>query len=167
MKNLNAEHMARMFRESGYRAQSVTSRNSSELDTFSGQLARGEINYLCVADILNEGIDIPEIDTVLFLRSTESLTVFLQQLGRGLRLADGKTCLTVLDFVAQANRNYNYESRFRALVSRTTRSVTQEIKNGFTFLPRGCTITMEKQAQEYILTNIKEAILISLVYVVR
>lgn len=154
----HAEHMARMFRENGYRAQSVTSRNSFELDTFSGQLARGEINYLCVADILNEGIDIPEIDTVLFLRPTESLTVFLQQLGRGLRLADGKTCLTVLDFVAQANQNYNYESRFRALVGRTTRSVTQEIKNGFTFLPRGCSITMEKQAQEYILTNIKEAI---------
>lgn len=154
----HAEQMARMFQENGYRAKAVTSRNSSELDAMSGQLARGEINYLCVADILNEGIDIPEIDTVLFLRPTESLTIFLQQLGRGLRLADGKTCLTVLDFVAQANKSYNYESRFRALVGRGTHSIQHEIKNGFTFLPRGCTITMEKQAQEYILKNIKEAI---------
>ena len=47
-----------------------------------------EINYLFVVDIFNEGIDIPDIDTVLFLRPTESLTVFLQQLGRGLRLAE-------------------------------------------------------------------------------
>ncbi|MDE6078017.1 MAG: hypothetical protein K2G29_09815, partial [Muribaculaceae bacterium] len=80
-----------------YKAVSVTSRNSADIDKVSGMLSRGEINYLCVSDILNEGIDIPEIDTVLFLRPTESLTVFLQQLGRGLRLADGKTCLTVLD----------------------------------------------------------------------
>lgn len=154
----HAEYMARMLNETGYKAFSVTSKNSADIDTASGQLARGEINYLCVADILNEGIDIPEIDTVLFLRPTESLTIFLQQLGRGLRLADGKTCLTVLDFVAQANSSYNYESRFRALVGRGTRSIEKEIKDGFIFLPRGCSITMEKQAQEYILKNIKEAI---------
>lgn len=154
----HAEFMARMFNEAGYKAMAVTSRNSEDIDMASDKLAHGEINYLCVADMLNEGIDIPEIDTVLFLRPTESLTVFLQQLGRGLRLADGKTCLTVLDFVAQAHQNYNYESRFRALVGRGNRSVENEIKNGFLFLPRGCSITMERQAQEYILKNIREAI---------
>ena len=154
----HAEFMARMFNETGYKAMSVTSRNSLEIDAASDKLAHGEINYLCVADILNEGIDIPEIDTVLFLRPTESLTIFLQQLGRGLRLADGKTCLTVLDFVAQANQSYNYENRFRALIGRGNRNVQDEIKNGFMFLPRGCSITMEHQAQEYILKNIREAI---------
>lgn len=154
----HAEFMARMFNETGYKAMAVTSRNSEDIDMASDKLAHGEINYLCVADMLNEGIDIPEIDTVLFLRPTESLTVFLQQLGRGLRLADGKTCLTVLDFVAQAHQSYNYESRFRALVGRGNRSVEDEIKNGFLFLPRGCSITMERQAQEYILKNIREAI---------
>lgn len=154
----HAVYMDTMFRQHGYRSMAVTSRNSSDIDEASMMLARGEINYLCVADILNEGIDIPEIDTVLFLRPTESLTIFLQQLGRGLRLADGKTCLTVLDFVAQANKSYNYESRFRALIGRTSCGIEKEIKNGFTFLPRGCSITMEKQAQEYILKNIHEAI---------
>lgn len=154
----HAEFMARMFNETGYKAMAVTSRNSEDIDMASDKLAHGEINYLCVADMLNEGIDIPEIDTVLFLRPTESLTVFLQQLGRGLRLADGKTCLTVLDFVAQAHQSYNYESRFRALVGRGNHSVEDEIKNGFLFLPRGCSITMERQAQEYILKNIREAI---------
>ena len=154
----HAEFMAKMFNAAGYKAMAVTSRNSEDIDMVSDKLAHGEINYLCVADMLNEGIDIPEIDTVLFLRPTESLTVFLQQLGRGLRLADGKTCLTVLDFVAQAHQSYNYESRFRALVGRGNRSVEDEIKNGFLFLPRGCSITMERQAQEYILKNIREAI---------
>ena len=154
----HAEYMDTLFRQNGYKSKSVTSRNSAEIDDASMMLARGEINYLCVADMLNEGIDIPEIDTVLFLRPTESLTIFLQQLGRGLRLADGKTCLTVLDFVAQANQSYNYESRFRALVGKTTDSIEKEIKKGFTFLPRGCSITMERQAQEYILKNIHEAV---------
>ena len=154
----HAEFMDRMFREHHYKSMAVTSRNRADVDEASMMLARGEINYLCVADILNEGIDIPEIDTVLFLRPTESLTIFLQQLGRGLRLADGKTCLTVLDFVAQANQTYNYESRFRALVGRTSNSIEDEIKNGFTFLPRGCSITMERQAQAYILKNIHEAL---------
>lgn len=154
----HAEMMADMFNKSGYKAVSVTSRNSADIDRVSSMLARGEINYLCVSDILNEGIDIPEIDTVLFLRPTESLTVFLQQLGRGLRLADGKTCLTVLDFVAQANKSYNYERRFRALVGKSMKSISHEIQTGFKFLPRGCSITMERQAQEYILQNIKNAI---------
>lgn len=154
----HAETMARMLSETGCKAKSITSSNSAELDVASGMLARGEINYLCVADILNEGVDIPEIDTILFLRPTESLTIFLQQLGRGLRLADGKTCLTVLDFVAQASKSYNYERRFRALVGKSTKSVTEEIKNGFRFLPHGCSITMEREAQEYILRNINDAI---------
>lgn len=154
----HAESMAQMLNVHGYKARSVTSRNAADIDTVSAQLARGEIHYLCVADILNEGIDIPEIDTILFLRPTESLTIFLQQLGRGLRLADGKTCLTVLDFVAQANKSYNYERRLRALVGRSGRSIEREVKDGFVFLPRGCSITMERQAQEYILENIKGAI---------
>ena len=154
----HAEWMAAMFNGNGYKAASVTSKNSSEIDNYSELLAHGEINYLCVADILNEGIDIPEIDTVLFLRPTESLTIFLQQLGRGLRLADGKTELTVLDFVAQASKKYNYESRFRALIGPTNTTVRQQVANGFTLLPRGCSINMELQAQQYILNNINDSI---------
>ena len=61
-----------------------------------------------MVDLYNEGVDIPEVNTILFLRPTESLTVFLQQLGRGLRLSEGKECLTVLDFVGQAHKNYNF-----------------------------------------------------------
>ena len=62
------------------------------------------MNLLFTVDLFNEGVDVPEIDTVLFLRPTESATVFLQQLGRGLRLADDKPCLTVLDFIGNQAR---------------------------------------------------------------
>ena len=161
-----AESMNAMLNEAGFKSMAVTSRsipsgqnrsNFDALEDASGKLARGDVNYLCVADMLNEGVDIPEIDTILLLRPTESLTIFLQQLGRGLRLADGKNALTVLDFIAQAHTAYNYESRFRALMGRNHSSTSENISNGFPFLPPGCSIKMEPVAREYILNNILNA----------
>jgi superfamily II DNA or RNA helicase len=120
-------------------------------------LIQGEIKFIFVVDLYNEGIDIPEANTILFLRPTESLTVFLQQLGRGLRLAEGKECLTVLDFVGQAHKNYDFEQKFRALVGKTKYSVQHYIENGFVHLPKGCFVQLEKQAKDYILRNIKSS----------
>ena len=147
----------------GYRADMLSGEDSLERrEKIVSQFRARKINYLCVVDIYNEGVDIPEIDTVLFLRPTKSLTIFLQQLGRGLRLAPDKECLTVLDFVAQAHVNYSYESRFRALIPKAKNATTTAIKDAvaesFTMLPRGCTITMDKLAREYIISNIKSAI---------
>ncbi|QOY35309.1 DUF3427 domain-containing protein [Anaerobacillus isosaccharinicus] len=121
------------------------------------KLLKGEITFIFVVDLYNEGIDIPEVNTILFLRPTESLTVFLQQLGRGLRLSEGKDCLTVLDFVGQAHKNYSFEEKFRALIGRTKHSVKHYVENGFFNIPKGCFIQLEKQAKEYILRNIKES----------
>ena len=106
--------------------------------TAKKRLVGGELRFLFVVDIYNEGVDIPEVNTVLFLRPTESLTVFLQQLGRGLRLSEDKECLTVLDFIGQANRKYNFEEKFAALLSNTNHSVQYEIKHGFISAPKGC-----------------------------
>jgi hypothetical protein len=117
-----------------------------------------EINFLFVVDLYNEGVDIPAVDTVLFLRPTESLTVFLQQLGRGLRMAAGKECLTVLDFIGQAHRGYNWEMRFRGLMDRPKRSIEEEIVEGCLHLPLGCIIRLERVAQQYVLENIRQAI---------
>lgn len=156
----HAEDTASGLRRAGYSAEALTSDDSPEdrkkkITRFKG----GEINYLCVVDIFNEGVDIPGIDTVLFLRPTKSLTVFLQQLGRGLRLAPGKDCLTVLDYVAQANKKYSFESRIRALVGKNiSNRLEDQVAKGFTYLPRGCAIEMDKLAQQYILDNIQGAI---------
>lgn len=121
------------------------------------RLVKGEVHFIFVVDIYNEGVDIPEVNTVLFLRPTESLTVFLQQLGRGLRLSEDKECLTVLDFIGQANKKYNFEDKFAALLSNTTRGVTREIRDGFISLPKGCYIQLEKKAARYILDNIRSS----------
>ena len=126
-----------------------------ERNSAKQRLCSGEIRFIFVVDIYNEGVDIPSVNTVMFLRPTESLTVFLQQLGRGLRLSEGKDCLTVLDFIGQANKKYNFEAKFAALLSNTTKSVQREIKDGFISVPKGCYIQLERKAKEYILDNIR------------
>ena len=155
----HADFMAEQLRLYGFNAQSLTSDTpADERKQLAKDLREGTLHYLCVVDIFNEGVDIPEVDTVLFLRPTESLTIFLQQLGRGLRLSAGKTELTVLDFVAQANRKYDFASRFRALTLQPEKNIQKQIKEGFTLLPLGCSIVMEKKARQYILDNITGAI---------
>ena len=152
----HAEFMCRYFNGHGIPSIFLTGKSSDEeRKTAKGRLVSGEIRFIFVVDIYNEGVDIPEVNTVLFLRPTESLTIFLQQLGRGLRLAEDKECLTVLDFIGQANKRYNFEDKFAALLSNTTRSVTREIKDGFVSAPKGCYIQLEKKAAKYILDNIR------------
>lgn len=153
----HAKFMAEKFCLAGLKADYLTSDNNQNRDKVRNQLLKKEINYLFVVDIFNEGVDIPEIDTVLFLRPTESLTVFLQQLGRGLRLADNKDCLTVLDFVGNSRPEYNFENKFRALIGKTTTTVKKEIEDNFPHLPLGCSVILEKKAKQYILDNITAA----------
>jgi superfamily II DNA or RNA helicase len=152
----HAQFMAEYFNSAQIPSMCLTGQSPDvERNTAKQKLVEGEVRFLFVVDIYNEGVDIPEVNTILFLRPTESLTVFLQQLGRGLRLAENKECLTVLDFIGQANTRYNFESKFAALLSNTTRGVGREIQEGFISLPKGCYIQMEKEAAKYILDNIR------------
>jgi len=154
----HATYMAEKFCLMGIKSAVLTSDNSKDRLDLRKQLSNGKINILCVVDIFNEGVDIPEVDTLLFLRPTESLTIFLQQFGRGLRLCPDKECLTVLDFVGNANSNYDFAGKFRALVGKTHTPISNEISNNFPHLPLGCSIVMQKQAKEVILNNIQQAI---------
>lgn len=153
----HAQFMAEKFILAGLKAEYLASTNSNEREDKRRRFKQKEINYLFVVDIFNEGVDIPEIDTVLFLRPTESLTIFLQQLGRGLRLADGKENLTVLDFVGNARQEYDFEHKFRALIGKTASPVLKEVEDDFPHLPLGCSINLERKAKEFILENIKTA----------
>ncbi len=153
----HARFMAEKFTLAGFKADYLTSDNTKDRDKIKDKLLKKEINYLFVVDIFNEGVDISEIDTVLFLRPTESLTIFLQQLGRGLRLAENKDCLTVLDFVGNARPEYNFENKFRALIGKTTTTVKKEIEDNFPHLPLGCSIILEKKAKQIIIDNISAA----------
>jgi len=151
----HAAFMCRYFCEHGIPSMFLTGQSpDEERRGAKDSLVSGKVRFIFVVDIYNEGIDIPQVNTVLFLRPTESLTVFLQQLGRGLRLADGKECLTVLDFIGQANKRYNFEEKFAALLASTRRGVAREIQSGFVSVPKGCYVTLEKMAARYVLNNI-------------
>src|SRR5690606_19459345 len=126
--------------------------------TVQERLRSREINFIFVVDLYNEGVDIPEVDTVLFLRPTESLTVFLQQLGRGLRQHPEKECLTVLDFIGAQRREFRFASRFRALSTKPEGRLDREVEQGFPHLPSGCVIQLERVAQQRVLENVRQSV---------
>ncbi|MGO2076634.1 MAG: DEAD/DEAH box helicase family protein, partial [Pseudoalteromonas sp.] len=133
----HADFMCKQLLLKGISSDILTSSNSDERQQKQQALRSGQINVLFVVDIFNEGVDIPEVDTLLFLRPTESLTIFLQQLGRGLRLSEGKECCTVLDFVGNSRPEYDFANKFRSLVGKTNRAISDEIKQGFPHAPLG------------------------------
>lgn len=155
----HAKFMAEYFDSHGIPSMFLVGDSpEEERKTVKEKLTSGKVNFVFVVDLFNEGVDIPQVNTILFLRPTDSLTVFLQQLGRGLRLFENKECLTVLDFIGQANKKYRFENKFAALLSDSNQSIQKEIKNGFVSVPKGCFIQLEKVAQKYVLNNINQSI---------
>ena len=155
----HADFMANAFNKIGISSIALHSNSDkNERDSAKRKLQSGEINCIFVVDLFNEGVDIPDIDTVLFLRPTESLTVFIQQLGRGLRLSENKEALTVLDFVGQAHASYDFSFKLRALTGKTRHGIKEEINDDFPNMPAGCHIKLERIARNYILRNIQSSV---------
>lgn len=155
----HARYMAKRFAEAGIPARSVVGLDDSyERREALAALRNREINALFTVDLFNEGLDIPLVDTVLFLRPTESATVFLQQLGRGLRLAPGKTVLTALDFVGHHRREFRFDQRFRALTGLSRKRLEKQVQEGFPFLPSGSQIVLDEVAQKIVLENVRQQV---------
>ncbi len=155
----HARYMAQRFIDAGIPAAAVSADTSAtdRRDALTALRTR-EINIIFAVDLFNEGLDIPEVDTVLFLRPTESATVFLQQLGRGLRLTQGKTVLTALDFVGHQRREFRFDQRFRALSGVGGNALRRQVEEGFPFLPSGSQIVLDSVAQKLVLENIKQQV---------
>lgn len=155
----HARFMARTFQDAGVPAVAVwgDSPDDERRDALD-RLQRGEINVLFSVDLFNEGVDLPNVDTLLLLRSTDSPTLFLQQLGRGLRKAPGKASCLVLDFVGQHRREFRFDRRFQALLGGSRRHVEEQVKAGFPFLPAGCHLELEPRAREIVLASLRSAI---------
>jgi len=115
----------------------------------SDRLRTGSLGVLFSVDVFNEGVDVPEIDTVLMLRPTESTVLFLQQLGRGLRLSDGKEHLDVIDFVGN-HRSFLLKPRtmlgLGAGATPSNSALRTAIETGEFDLPDGCSVTLELEA---------------------
>jgi superfamily II DNA or RNA helicase/HKD family nuclease len=153
----HAHYMAAQFVAAGIPARAVSGDTSThDRRAALAALRSREINVLFAVDLFNEGLDIPEVDTVLFLRPTESATVFLQQLGRGLRLTHGKTVLTALDFVGHQHKEFRFDQRFRALTGLGRKQLERQVKEGFPFLPSGSQIVLDSVARDLVLENVRQ-----------
>jgi hypothetical protein len=155
----HAEFMAHFFADRGVRARAVTSRNDpASRHEAMAQLASGSLRILFTVDLFNEGVDLPRVDTILLLRPTQSATIFLQQLGRGLRLAEGKAYLTVLDFIGAQHAEFRFDLRYRALTGTSRRVLAREAADDFPTLPPGCHIALDRVAKDLVLDNLKRSL---------
>jgi len=158
----HARFMAESFCKAGIPALALTSASSAEERSNAASMLRNrEVNVLFTVDLFNEGVDIPEVDSVLFLRPTESATVFLQQLGRGLRLDTGKTTCLVLDFIGNQRREFRFDRRFRALFGGSRQQLVRQIETGITRLPGNCYFRLDKESRKAVLENLKVQLQVS------
>jgi superfamily II DNA or RNA helicase len=155
----HARFMARVFQASGVNATAIWS-DTPELERRQAllDLAARRINIIFSVDLFNEGVDVPAVDTLLMLRPTDSATLFLQQLGRGLRRSAGKAVCTVLDFVGHHRKEFRIDRRLRALLGGTRRELEEQITTGFPFLPAGCHMELDRVATQIVLDNIRHAV---------
>jgi hypothetical protein len=121
-------------------------------------LKAGRIRCVFSVEVLGEGVDVPNVDTVLLLRPTQSATIFTQQLGRGLRRAQGKNSLTVLDLIGQQHREFHFDDRLRAILDPRRGPILKQVEQEFPFLPAGCTVDLDRRSQEIILDNLRSAV---------
>jgi superfamily II DNA or RNA helicase/HKD family nuclease len=152
----HAAYMAEVFTRAGIPSQAVSAQTSREDRAEALRLLETcEVNCLFAVDLFNEGLDLPQVDTVLLLRPTQSATVFLQQLGRGLRRAPGKAVLTALDFIGQHRREFRFDVRYRALTGSTRAGLVRDVEQGFPFLPSGSALVLDRVAQGIVLDNVR------------
>ncbi|NGO11462.1 DUF3427 domain-containing protein [Streptomyces sp. HC44] len=152
----HAHFMADFFREAGFQAVALDSDSPAAVRAQAlADLRDGKLQVIFSVDLFNEGLDIPDVDTLLLLRPTNSATIFLQQLGRGLRRTETKPVLTVLDFIGQHRAEFRFEEQFRALTNLSRNRLVDHIERDFPQLPSGCQIILEGKSKNLILDNIR------------
>ncbi|MGW4924562.1 DUF3427 domain-containing protein [Streptomyces parvulus] len=152
----HAHFMAAFFRDANLQAVALDSDSPAAVRAQAlSDLRDGKLQVIFSVDLFNEGLDIPDVDTLLLLRPTSSATVFLQQLGRGLRRTETKPVLTVLDFIGQHRAEFRFEEQFRALTNLSRNRLVDHIERDFPQLPSGCQILLEGKSKELVLGNIR------------
>ncbi|MEU3846637.1 DUF3427 domain-containing protein [Micrococcus terreus] len=152
----HAHYMAEAFTAAGIPVAVIVgdTDNAARREALA-QLRAGDIKVVFGVDVFNEGLDIPDVNTVLFLRPTQSATIFLQQLGRGLRRAHGKSVLTALDFVGHQRKEFRFDLKLRALTGVGRKQLVDDLHHDFPYLPSGSQIVLDEVARENILENIR------------
>ncbi|MFS0781235.1 DEAD/DEAH box helicase family protein [Bacillus sp. 1P06AnD] len=140
---LQADFLSDYFNRHDYKTISLHSHSATARDEAIMQLAEGELDCIMTVNLFNEGVDIPAVDTLLFARPTESLTVFTQQIGRGLRLAEGKSQCVIIDLIANyRNADVKQEMFYVPVDEKKKSKALQQMA------PIGCDIHFELEAKQ-------------------
>lgn len=142
----HADFMARFFAEKGKRVAAVHSGDSSDPRAESlEKLAAGELDIVCAVDMFNEGVDLPELDTVLMLRPTESRILWMQQFGRGLRRSDPEKRLRVIDYIGNHRVFLLKPQTLFGLPAGDAhiQALLEKVRAGGLDLPPGCEVTYD------------------------
>lgn len=153
----HAEFMAKALTARGLPALAVHGATlSAERNEAPRRLREREVNVLCTCDLYNEGVDLPYVDTLLLLRPTQSSSLFLQQLGRGLRHHPHKTSCVVLDFIGHHRAEFRFDLTFAALTGLPRANLLKAVEHGFPLLPSGCALQLDAVAREQILSGLRQ-----------
>lgn len=163
----HAQFMATRFAQAGIPALAVVgSTDDATRRTAREKLERRDVNVVFTCDLYNEGVDLPWVDTLLLLRPTSSSTLFLQQLGRGLRKHEvstprgpvPKTSCLVLDFIGQHREEFRFDVVLGALTGLPRARLQKAVEQDFPTLPSGCTLSLDKVASDQILKGLRRAL---------
>ena len=155
----HAEFMTRKFNEAGLKALCVTGGTDPEVRRQApALLQKGELCVLVTCDLYNEGVDLPAVDTLLLLRPTQSPVLFQQQIGRGLRLSEGKQSCLVLDFVGRYRVEFRFDRLLSTITGLTRNDLKQAVENGFSSLPPGCHLQLQSRTKAQVLDSLRAAL---------
>ena len=157
-----ANVLSEKFNERGYRTLALTGDDSQERRVQAVErlvLDNGEdkLDYIFTVDIFNEGVDIPEINQVIMLRPTESPIVFVQQLGRGLRKADDKEYVVILDFIGNYKNNFMIPIALSGDRSYNKDNIRRYVLEGERIIPGSSTIHFDEISRKRIFAAIDSA----------
>ncbi|MFW6075935.1 MAG: DEAD/DEAH box helicase family protein, partial [Chloroflexota bacterium] len=150
---LHANFMRSFFTSAGERVAAVHSGEASDPRASSLEaLNDGELDVIFAVDMFNEGVDLPNVDTIMMLRPTESSILWLQQFGRGLRVAENKPFLTVIDYIGN---HHTFLIKPRTLLGLgpgdgEIEHALNAVQAGEAELPPGCEVTYDLKAIEII-----------------
>jgi superfamily II DNA or RNA helicase/HKD family nuclease len=155
----HAQFMTSQFNKADFPSVCVTGQSSpAEREAALIAFAKGEVCVLVTVDLFNEGVDIPVVDTLLLLRPTQSPVLFQQQIGRGLRLSQGKESCLILDFVGQHSADFRFDHLLGQITGLNRRQLIDGVENGFSQLPAGCYIQLQKKSREQILGSLRRLV---------
>lgn len=157
-----SKELSKKFNERGYRTIALSGADSQDVRETSVKLLEqderdGGLDYIFTVDIFNEGIDIPQVNQILMLRPTESPIIFVQQLGRGLRKAENKEFVMILDFIGNYSNNYMIPIALSGDRTYNKDNIRRYVRQGVKALEGASTIHFDEIARKRIYESIDSA----------